>query len=199
MANLAILQKLVDSSHRFVSIETDAPERIVEMFHRFNIETGCAVYDWNNNSGLNRIGFEHILIPRTKTSSEILSYIATARHFGIYLIKTPKEFLSGVSSSQQITDIYCKTDSVKRLIVFIGNSHEIPSFVKERCATIRHSREQKPQTKTEKIAKAPVRKSIFDTSASPNSASGIDIKQSSSPKKGFKRIFGKSRAAVANG
>ncbi len=180
MSNTTVLQKLVDSNHKLVSFETPTPERISDMFRYFNMETGCAVYDWNDVNGLHRLGFEHILIPRTKSSSEILSYILTARHFGIYVIANPKQFFAANNSSEIITEICMKADGVRRLIVFIGDGSDIPHNLKHLCVTIKHSREKKKKIKQS----APIKQQ------------NADKKMAQS---GLQRLFNRNQPAAAVG
>lgn len=142
MADNELLQKLVDSKYSLVHIKTDDVERLLDIFQRFNHETGCAVYKWNKNCGLHRVGFEHILIPRTISDSDLATYIRTARHFGIYFLTDFQEALDKDCIQKQIIQMSQSNDGVRRLLAVIGNDVQIPETLKNVTCTIKHG--QKP-------------------------------------------------------
>lgn len=142
MADNDLLQKLVDSDYTLVHIKTDNTERILDIFHRFNHETGCAVYNWQNDSGLSRVGFEHILIPRTKSDIDLATYIRTARHFGIYFLTDFQTAINKNDIQHEILEISQKKDGVRRLLAIIGNDIVIPEALKPLTCTIKHGQKQ---------------------------------------------------------
>ncbi len=142
MADNDLLQKLVDSDYTLVHIKTDNTERILDIFQRFNHETGCAVYNWHNDCGLHRVGFEHILIPRTKSDLDLVTYIRTARHFGIYFLSDFQDALNRENIQNQISGIHQNKDGVRRLLVVIGNDIVIPDQLKHLSCTLTHGQKQ---------------------------------------------------------
>lgn len=155
MADNNLLQKLVDSKYTLVHIKTDDIDRILDIFQHFNHETGCAVYNWQNNNGLHRVGFEHILIPRTKSDSDITSYIKTARHFGIYFLSDFQQPLDNDLIQGQINEIANKSDGVRRLMVIVGNDITIPKALQNITCTIKHNQEiEKPSDQVHNLAAA---------------------------------------------
>ncbi|THB69140.1 MAG: hypothetical protein D6B28_11895 [Gammaproteobacteria bacterium] len=156
MADNDLLQSLVDSSYTLVHIKTDDAERILDIFQRFNHETGCAVYNWHNDTGLHRVGFEHILIPRTKSDLDLANYIRTARHFGIYFLSDFQKTLDNEAIQNQILEISQKKDGVRRLLAIIGKNIVIPEQLKGITCTIKHGHKpvQQPQTNIHTFAAA---------------------------------------------
>ncbi len=145
MADNNLLQKLVDSNYTLVHIKTDNTDRILDIFQRFNHETGCAVYNWQKNNGLHRVGFEHILIPRTKSDTDLANYIKTARHFGIYFLSDFQSSLDKGIIQEQINEITEKKDGVRRLLAIIGDEIKIPQSLQGITCTIVHNQEvEKP-------------------------------------------------------
>lgn len=139
MADNNLLQKLVDSKYSLVHIKTDDIDRILDIFQCFNHETGCAVYNWQDNNGLHRVGFEHILIPRTKSDTDLANYIKTARHFGIYFLSDFQHSLNKNFIQDQINEIANKRDGVRRLLAVIGDNVVIPEALQGITCTIKHN------------------------------------------------------------
>lgn len=138
MTCISTLQKIADSSYTLAGIESDKPFRIRELFHRFSIETGCAVYEWIEDIGLRRIGFEHISIPKTRTPEDVLAYILTARHFGIYLFS---EFSANMGSKEMrrlMLQINAKDDGVRRLLVLLEDDISIPADLSPLMLKVQH-------------------------------------------------------------
>ena len=148
MACLKALQKLTDSNYRLAAIETVDSSRIIEMFKRFNMETGCAVYDWNDDHGLSRLGFEHIFIPKTKSAKEIATYILNARHFGIYLLNGFDDYMDEGEIEELLAKITLKNDGIRRLVVIIDSQVGFSERLRTMSVKIQHTvPAQKPQTK----------------------------------------------------
>ncbi len=139
MADNHLLQSLVDSNYTIVHIKSDDTDKLLDIFNRFNHETGCAVYNWQKDCGLHRVGFEHILIPRTKSDQDLATYIKTARHFGIYFLSDFQEALNKEAIQNQILDISLKKDGVRRLLTIIGKDVKIPEQLKSITCTIKHT------------------------------------------------------------
>ena len=143
MACLKALQKLTDSNYRLAAIETVDNERILEMFKRFNMETGWAVYEWDSAHGLNRLGFEHIFIPKTKSPKEIIKYILNARHFGIYLLFDYSRHLDDKETEEILSKIALKNDGIRRLVVFIDTNVHFSDRLKSMSVKIQHTKPNK--------------------------------------------------------
>lgn len=121
------LEKIIESDQRVAVIETTDPLDLTAYMKRLTLTTGRAVYDWSAEHGLYRLGIEHIFIPRTRTPVDVLSYITSSRHYGIYLLRDFDEALQRPAVERQLHRLLEKQDSVRRLVVFVGNSVKLPS------------------------------------------------------------------------
>lgn len=138
MSCINTLQKLADSAYQLACIETDKPFRMRELFQRFSTETGCAVYEWIEDSGLRRIGFEHISIPKTRTPADVFSYIATARHYGIYLFAKSSSHFNLKDVEKTIVKIQQSEDGIRRLVVLLDNDVSLPESIAPLTMRVRH-------------------------------------------------------------
>lgn len=133
------LQRVIDSNYRLAALETGETERLLALFKRLTLTTGRAVYHWNGESGLYRLGVEHIFIPRTRAPAEVLAYIAASRHYGIYLLQDFADALPRASVQRSLHEIHAKDDGVRRLVLVVGENIEIPDGLRGRTAVIRHN------------------------------------------------------------
>ena len=133
------LQKLIDSDYRIAALDTPEVDRLLGVFKRLTLTTGRAVYDWTPDSGLYRLGIEHIFIPRTRTPSDVIAYVASSRHYGIYLLRDFHEPLARSSVQDMMLRVADAEDSVRRLIILVGQELEIPEGLRGKVAMIRHN------------------------------------------------------------
>jgi hypothetical protein len=125
-------------------METPDQERLMTVFKRLTLTTGRAVYDWSPKDGLYRLGIEHIFIPRTRAPFDVLSYILSSRHYGVYLLRDFDEALGKPTVERHLTKLVEKDDGVRRLVFLMGQQVPAPASLWPHIARIRHSiREQR--------------------------------------------------------
>lgn len=139
------LEQIVDSDYRVAAIETRDAEPVVARFKRLTLTTGRAVYDWSPDNGLYRLGIEHIFIPRTRVPVDVLAYITSSRHYGIYLLRSFDEALTKPAVERQLVKLIEKQDGVRRLVLVVGDNVRLPASVAGSAALLRW--EQQNQTK----------------------------------------------------
>ncbi|NIP72206.1 MAG: hypothetical protein GWO16_03850 [Gammaproteobacteria bacterium] len=134
------MSKLIDSRYRLAAFETNEPDRIVDVFRGISRDTGKAIYYWENGLGMYRLGSDHILIPETARPRDALSYIASASHFAIYLLRDLSDaLLDSPKLVQQLTPIVeGKVAGDRRLVVLLGEDIRIPRGLKHNAVRVRH-------------------------------------------------------------
>ena len=132
------LQRVLDSTYRIAALQTQETDRLVGLFKRYALTTGQAVYDWTAQGGLCRIGVEPIIIPRTRTPTDVLAYIAASRHYSIYLLREFDSALTKPSIQNTLCSLSDIDDGVRRLMLLMGTYSHLPPALQERVATIRH-------------------------------------------------------------
>ncbi|MDN5870028.1 MAG: hypothetical protein L0H73_04835 [Nitrococcus sp.] len=134
-----LLQQVIDSSYRVATLKTQETDRLLGLFKRYSLMSGQAVYHWTAQSGLYRVGVEHILIPRTRTPADVLAYIAASRHYGIYLLQGFEPALAKPSIQKTVDGLCDADDAIQRLVLLIGEYWYIPTALQGRIATVRHN------------------------------------------------------------
>lgn len=122
-------EQVIESSYSLAALETSDPLGLVAHLKRLTLTTGRAVYDWSSEHGLYRLGIEHIFIPRTRAPIDVLAYITSSRHCGIYLLRDFDEALSRPIVERQLLKLLEKQDGVRRLVCFAGKSVQLPASV----------------------------------------------------------------------
>lgn len=139
MQQLRQIERLVDSDFRLAAIATPDPERVVDLFRRLTQQTGRAVYRWSPGEGLYRLGVEHILIPRTARPADVLDYIASTIHFGVYLLPGFDEALEAHRPVELMRRIANAGDRVRRLVILLGENPVVPSALQPFTVRVRHA------------------------------------------------------------
>ena len=121
------LEQVINSDHRIALLEGENTEHFVGLFKRLTLTTGRAVYDWNPEHGLYRLGIEHIFIPRTRTPADVLAYISSSRHYGIYLLRTFDEAVNKPAVERLLLKLAEKQDGVRRLVFLMGQKLALPA------------------------------------------------------------------------
>jgi hypothetical protein len=132
------LDQVIESDYRVAVLETGEADRLLSLFKRLTLTTGRAVYDWSPEHGLYRLGIEHIFIPRTRAPADALAYIASSRHYGIYLLRGFESALGKPSIQRQLTQLIEKSDGVRRLAILLGTRIQVPAALDENVARVRH-------------------------------------------------------------
>lgn len=123
------LEQVIDSNYRVAVLETADLLGLVATLKRLTLTSGRAVYDWSSEHGLYRLGIEHIFIPRTRAPVDVLAYITSSRHYGIYLLRDFDEALSRPIVERQLLKLLDKQDDVRRLVLLAGKSVQLPAAI----------------------------------------------------------------------
>lgn len=136
------LEQIVNSEYRIAVLDTKDPAQAVTYFKRVTLTTGRAVYDWSPENGLYRLGIEHIFIPRTRVPVDVLAYITSSRHYGIYLLRSFEDSLAKPTVERQLAKLVEKQDGVRRLVFLVGHNIELPQSIQSSAAMIRWDAQQ---------------------------------------------------------
>jgi hypothetical protein len=139
------LEQIIESDHRVAVLDTKDPLQAVTHFKRLTLTSGRAVYDWSAENGLYRLGIEHIFIPRTRVPVDVLAYITSSRHYGIYLLKSFDDALTKPAVERQLVKLIEKQDGVRRLVFLVGHNIRLPQSIASKAALLRWNAQQEAQ------------------------------------------------------
>ena len=119
MEYLSQLEKMLESGHRIITMETYEVDRICDLLLELSRFSPKPYYLAQPEQAMYRLGASHIGIPRTKTPEDLMEHIEASPHFGIYIVR-------------DYTEILDKDDLVEDLInVATGDTHKIVLMVAE--------------------------------------------------------------------
>jgi len=122
-------EQVIESSHRIAVIETADQLGLVAYLKHLTLTSGRAIYDWSAEHGLYRLGIEHIFIPRTRSPVDVLAYITSSRHYGVYLLRDFNAALARPAVERQLLKLLEKQDDVRRLVCFAGQAVQLPASI----------------------------------------------------------------------
>ena len=129
MTYLEQLEKILEMKHRLVSLETDDPERVTDLFTELCRFSNKAFYMSESDQGLRRIGAAaHITIPRTNTPIEMLEHIEAVQHFGVYILRNFSDALEDPQVVAQLMKIL--GGDVEKVVILLGEYIDLPNEVK---------------------------------------------------------------------
>ena len=143
MEEMISIDQVIDSDSRIAVVQTAEPERLLGLFKRMTLTTGRAIYDWSPDNGLYRLGIEHIFIPRTRTAADVLAYIVSSRHYGIYLLRNFTNLLGSAEAQKQLVRLAEKQDNVRRLVFVVSEEAAIPAALQPFAARVVHTVKEK--------------------------------------------------------
>ncbi len=119
MEYLTQLEKMLESGHRIITMETYEVDRICDLLLELSRFSQKPYYLAQPEQPMHRLGASHIGIPKTKTPEDLMEHIEASQHFGIYIVR-------------DYTEILDKEDLVEDLInIATGDSHKIVLMVAE--------------------------------------------------------------------
>lgn len=133
------INKLTEQSYPIVYFETLRSVHIVELFKNLSLCSSKAIYHWQPETGMYRMDANHIMIPRTIDSEDVLNTINSMAHFGVFVLTGFNEHVQ----DRKVVSILKKISSTHRanpkMIILLGNNIDIPGDLRPTVAHIRHT------------------------------------------------------------
>ncbi|MGD9389430.1 MAG: hypothetical protein PVG18_03075 [Thioalkalispiraceae bacterium] len=136
MTYLEQLEKMLEMKHRLVTIETDDPERVADLFTELSRFSNKAFYMSQAYQGLHRIGASHITIPRTQTAKDLLEHIEAVQHFGVYILRDFSHALQDPHVIGLIKKILA--GDIEKVIILLGEYIDLPKELKPYTLRSKH-------------------------------------------------------------
>ena len=134
------LEKILEMKHRLIAVETDDPERVVDLFTELARFSNKAFYMNKNNEGLHRLGSSHITIPRTQIAKDLLEHIEAVQHFGVYILR---DFNSALDDPQVIAVLKrIIAGDAEKVIILLGEYIDLPKDLKPYTLRSKHQMKQ---------------------------------------------------------
>ena len=136
MTYLEQLEKMLEMKHRLITIETDDPERVSDLFTELSRFSNKAFYMSQAYQGLHRIGAAHITIPRTQTAKDLLEHIDAVQHFGVYILR---DFSSALQDADVVAVLKrILAGDVEKVVLLLGEYIDLPNDLKPYVLRSKH-------------------------------------------------------------
>ncbi|MFK5915634.1 MAG: hypothetical protein QM484_14810 [Woeseiaceae bacterium] len=125
MEYLNQLEKILESSHRIITMETYEVERVCDLLLNLSRLSSNPYYLAQPNQAMHRLGAPHISIPKTISSQDLLEHIEATQHFGIYILKNHDEILEDDDLVEDLINI--ATGDSHKVVFIVAEQIDIPS------------------------------------------------------------------------
>ena len=136
MEYLSQLEKMLESGHRIITMETYEVDRICDLLLELSRFSQKPYYLAQPEQPMYRLGASHIGIPRTKTPEDLMEHIEASQHFGIYIVRDYTEILDKEDLVEDLINI--ATGDAHKVIVMVAEHITLPEQLKPYVVRSKH-------------------------------------------------------------
>lgn len=136
MEYLSQLEKLLESGHRVITMETYEVDRVCDLLLELSRFSQKPYYLAQPEQPMHRLGASHIGIPRTKTPHDLMEHIEASNHFGIYILRNYAEILEDEDSVEDIISI--ATGDSHKVVLMVAEHITLPNQLKPYVVRSKH-------------------------------------------------------------
>ena len=136
MEYLSQLEKMLESGHRIITMETYEVDRICDLLLELSRFSPKPYYLAQPEQPMYRLGASHIGIPRTKTPEDLMEHIEASQHFGIYIVRDYTEILDKEDLVEDLINI--ATGDAHKIVVMVAEHITLPDQLKPYVVRSKH-------------------------------------------------------------
>lgn len=136
MEYLNQLEKMLESGHRIITMETYDVSRVCDLLLELSRFSSKPYYLAEPEKPMHRLGASHIGIPKTQMPQDLLEHIEASQHFGIYILKNYAEVLDDSDIVEDLISI--ATGDTHKIVVLIAEHLKLPSQLKPYTVRSKH-------------------------------------------------------------
>lgn len=136
MEYLNQLEKMLESGHRIITMETYDVDRVCDLLLELSRSSTKPYYLAQPEQPMHRLGASHIGIPKTKKTEDLLEHIEASQHFGIYILQNYAEVLDDDDVVEDLISI--ATGDVHKVVLLIAEHLKLPSQLKPYAVRSKH-------------------------------------------------------------
>lgn len=125
MENLTQLEKMLESNHRIITMETYEVERVCDLLLEISRFSSKPYYLAQPEQPMYRLGASHIGIPKTKTPEDLMEHIEATQYFGIYILRDYTEILDDEDLVEDLINI--ATSETHKIVVIVAEHITLPT------------------------------------------------------------------------
>ena len=136
MEYLNQLEKMLESGHRIIAMESYEVDRVCDLLLELSRFSSKPYYLAQPEQAMYRLGASHIGIPKTRTPEDLLEHIEAAQHFGIYILRNYAEILDNNDLVEDLINI--ATGDTHKVVVMIAEHLKLPNQLKPYAVRSKH-------------------------------------------------------------
>jgi len=136
MEYLKQIEKMLDSGHRIITIESLECDRVCDFLLELSRISSNSFYLAAPGEGMHRLGASHITIPRTQTAEDIMEHIEASHHFGYFILRDFDKILKDEDLIEDLLSI--ATSTTNKVVIFISQNIDLPDLLKPYTMRSKH-------------------------------------------------------------
>jgi hypothetical protein len=136
MEYLNQLEKMLESGHRIITMETYEVDRVCDLLLELSRFSSHPYYIAQPEQAMYRLGASHIGIPKTKSPQDLMEHLEATRHFGIYILRNYSEILENEDLIEDFISI--ATGDAHKVVVLIAEYITLPEQLKPYVVRSKH-------------------------------------------------------------
>ncbi len=125
MEYLNQLEKMLESGHRIITMESYEVDRVCDLFLELSRFSSKPYYLAQPEQAMHRLGASHIGIPKTNKPEDLMEHIEAAQYFGIYILRNYTEILDDTDMVEDLISI--ATGDTHKVVVMIAEHIKLPN------------------------------------------------------------------------
>ena len=136
MEYVSQLEKMLESGHRIITMETYDVDRVCELLLELSRFSTKPYYLAQPEQPMHRLGASHIGIPKTKKIEDLLEHIEASQYFGIYILQNYAEVLDDDDAVEDLISI--ATGDVHKIVLLVAEHLKLPRQLKPYAVRSKH-------------------------------------------------------------
>ena len=136
MEYLNQLEKMLESGHRIITMESYEVDRVCDLLLELSRFSSKPYYLAQPEQAMHRLGASHIGIPKTNKPADLLEHIEATQHFGIYILKNYTEILDDEDIVEDLISI--ATGDTHKVVILVAEHIKLPHQLKPYAVRSKH-------------------------------------------------------------
>jgi len=137
------IEKILDSGYRIITMETYEVDHVCDLFLELSRHSKKPYYLAQPEQPLFRLGASHIPIPKTQLPEDLMEYIESSQHFGIYILQNYTEILEDEDMVEDLINI--AMGDTHKVLVMVAEHIKLPAQLKHYAMQSKHQRKENQQ------------------------------------------------------
>jgi len=136
MEYLNQLEKMLESGHRIITMESYEVERVCDLLLELSRFSSKPYYLAQPEHAMYRLGASHIGIPKTRAPIDLMEHIEASQHFGVYILRNYTEILDDSDLVEDLINI--ATGDTHKVVIMVAEHIKLPNQLSPYAVRSKH-------------------------------------------------------------